>query len=134
MNRSDQPPNENRPLLRWVLFCSGAISVALAVLGIFLPILPTVPFLLLALACFSRSSERFYTWLLEHNHLGPLLRPYLQEQRIPRAVKLKAIALLWLSIGLSVHFLLEALWLKALLLVIALAVTIYLLHMPEEES
>ena len=117
--------------LRWLLLGAGLVAVVLAVVGIFLPVVPTVPFLLLAAGCFARSSERFYTWLLEHNHLGPIVRPYLQGEGIPRKNKLRAIILIWFSIGLSVLFLLEIFWVKGLLLTIATAVTLYLIRLPE---
>ena len=118
------------PVLRWILLIAGFIAIALAIIGIFLPVLPTVPFLLLALGCFARSSEHFYAWLLDHTHLGPLIRPYLQRSGIPRATKLKVIALLWISIIISVLFFLETPWTRACLLVIALGVTLYLLYLP----
>lgn len=57
-------------ILRDVLISSGWISIEGGVVGIFLPLVPTVPFLLLAVACFARSSERFHPWLVEHKHLG----------------------------------------------------------------
>ena len=126
-------PKQLNPVLRWILLISGFVFIALAIIGIFLPVLPTVPFLLLASGCFARSSERFYTWLLDHTHLGPLLRPYLRGCGIPRATKLKAIALIWASIAISVLFLLETLWVRVFLLVIALGVTIYLLYLPTAE-
>lgn len=129
----EQTPKQLSRLLRWVLLGIGCITIILAVIGIFLPILPTVPFLLLALACFARSSERFYAWLLDHNHLGPLIRPYLKEQGIARRTKLRAITLVWLSIGISILFLLNIFWIKAMLLIIAVAVTLYLLRLPEED-
>lgn len=102
--------------------------------GIFLPVLPTVPFFLLALACFARSSERFYTWLVEHAHFGPLIRPYLQGEGIPRKTRRKAIGLLWICIGVSVLIFIDVLWLKGLLLVIATGVTVYLLRLPTYQA
>ena len=113
---------------------TGFAAVALGVLGIFLPLLPTVPLLLLALACFARSSERFYSWLVNHARLGPLIQPYLDARGIPRASKYKVLALLWASIILSAALFVELAWVRALLLVIALAVTFYLVRLPELET
>ena len=121
-------------VLRWLLFACGWISVALALLGLFLPVLPTVPFLLLALACFSRSSDRFHTWLVEHEQLGPLVRPYLAGAGMPLKAKVKAILLVWASILLSTLFFVERLWLQILLPLIALGVTLYLLRLPTADG
>jgi len=118
------------PALRWTLLTSGFLATALGVLGIFLPILPTVPFLLLALACFARSSERFYDWLLEHAYFGPIVQPYINGCGMSRVSKVKAITLLWASIILSAFFLIELVWVQVLLLVIACTVTFYLLSLP----
>jgi len=118
------------PALRWTLLTAGFLATALGVLGIFLPVLPTVPFLLLALACFARSSERFYNWLLEHAHFGPIVQPYINGCGMSRGSKVKAITLLWASISLSAFFLIELAWVRVLLLVIACAVTFYLLSLP----
>ena len=118
------------PALRWTLLFSGFLATGLGVLGIFLPVLPTVPFLLLALACFARSSERFYIWLLDHAHFGPIIRPYINGQGMKRASKVKAIALVWASISLSAFYLVELDWVRWLLLLIACGVTLYLLKLP----
>ncbi len=120
--------------LRWILLVCGWISVALAILGLFLPVLPTVPFLLLALACFARSSGRFYVWLIEHEQLGPLVRPYLDGAGMPLKAKVKAILLVWASILLSTLFFVDRLWLQILLPLIALGVTLYLLRLPTAET
>lgn len=122
------------PILRWLIFACGWLSVALAILGLFLPVLPTVPFLLLALACFSRSSERFHSWLIEHEQLGPLVRPYLAGAGMPLKAKIKAILLVWASILLSTFFLIDRLWLQILLPLIALGVTLYLLRLPTADG
>lgn len=118
------------PALRWVLLISGLFATGLGVLGVFLPVLPTVPFLLLALACFARSSERFYNWLLDHAHLGPIVRPYIDGQGMTRASKAKAIALVWTSITLSALLLIENSWVQWSLWTVACGVTLYLLNLP----
>ena len=118
------------PALRWTLLFSGFLATGLGILGIFLPILPTVPFLLLALACFARSSERFYNWLLDHAHFGPIIRPYINGQGMAFASKVKAIALVWASISFSAFYLIELDWIRWLLLLISCGVTLYLLKLP----
>lgn len=116
--------------LRLLLILIGVASVALAILGMFLPLLPTVPLLLLAAACFARSSEKFHNWLLEHPQLGPIVRDFLGGQGIPLRAKVSAIAMTWASISISVLFLLTVLWVKVLLIGIGLCVSIYLLRLP----
>jgi len=118
------------PALRWTLLVSGFLATALGILGIFLPVLPTVPFLLLALACFARSSERFYHRLLDHAHFGPIIRPYIDGKGMTRASKVKAISLVWASISLSAFYLVEIDWVRWLLLLICCCVTLYLLKLP----
>jgi len=86
--------------------------------------------LLLAAACFARSSEKFHNWLLEHPQLGPVVKSYLGGQGIPLRAKITAISLIWASITLSVMFLLSVFWVKTLLIGIGLCVTIYLLRLP----
>ena len=117
-------------LLRGVLLGCGFLCVALGTLGIFLPVLPTVPFLLLAAACFARSSERFHNWLLEHPHLGPILHAYLGGQGIPLRAKISALVLLWVSIPVSVFFFIPLLWIQVFLIGIGLAVSVHLLRLP----
>ena len=90
MMLNNPEPSDNHvksDLLRWILICCGWCCIAAGVVGIFVPLLPTVPFLLLAAACFARSSERFHSWLLEHSHLGPLVRDYLHQWRYTVAGK-----------------------------------------------
>jgi uncharacterized protein len=126
-------PNKNHvksAFLRWVLISCGWISIACGVIGIFLPIMPTVPFLLLAAACFAKSSERFHRWLMDHNHLGPLLHDYLKGAGIPLRAKLMALSMIWVSFPTSVVLFAEALWLKVLLIAAAVAVSSYLLSLP----
>lgn len=118
-------------LLRLVLLGSGLLAVGLGSVGIFVPLLPTVPFLLLAAACFARSSERFHNWLLEHPHLGPVLHGYLNGQGMSLRAKVSALILLWVSIPASVFFFIDPLWVQILVIGIGLGVTIHLVRLPQ---
>lgn len=122
------------PLVRILLAAVGLLSTALGIAGIFLPVLPTVPLLLLAAACFARSSERFHNWLLDHPHLGPMIRDYLEGQGIPLRSKIVAIGTIWISISVSTLFFIPLFWIKVFLIAIGLCVTIYLLRLPLRES
>ncbi len=132
MSSKSDRMTDNR-ILRLVLISVGVGSTVLAVIGIFVPLLPTVPLLLLAAACFARSSERFHRWLLEHPQLGPMVRDYLAGQGIPLRAKVTAIAMIWASISVSALFLIPLFWVKVFLIAIGLCVTIYLLRLPLAE-
>lgn len=121
-------------LWRGLLLAAGVLSLALGVLGIFLPLLPTVPFLLLAAACFARSSERIHHWLINHVHLGPMIAGFLDGRGIPRKAKVRAITLVWLTIPPSALWLVSHPWLKGLLFAIALAITLYLWRLSERRE
>ena len=120
-------PETRHAWLRWLLLGIGWLSVALGVLGIFLPVLPTTPFLLLAAACFVRSSRRVYVWLVTHPRLGPWIRDYLDGQGIPLKAKVYAIGLMWASILLSCY-LVPLLPARLFMLTSAVLVTVYILR------
>ena len=113
-----------------LLVVLGWASVVLAVIGAFLPLLPTVPLLLLAAFCFARSSARCHRWLLDHPRLGPVVLAY-QGGKIPRRARTVALVLIWISIPLSA-WLAPLLWVRLLLLGIGLAISVYLLRLPAE--
>lgn len=122
-----EPEEIRRPWLRLLLVGVGCLSVALGVLGIFLPVLPTTPFLLLAAACFLRSSRRLYHWLVSHPRLGPWVSDYLEGQGIPLKGKVWAIGLMWASILLSCY-LVPLLYARLFMLTSAVLVTVYILR------
>ena len=133
MPQNNPGPGNNHvksALLRWILICCGWICIVAGVIGIFLPLVPTVPFLLLAVACFARSSERFHSWLVEHHYLGPLVRDYLNGTGIPLRAKRIAIGMIWVSLPASTFLFAQVLWLKVLLMTIAISITLYLLFLP----
>lgn len=118
---------------RYSLIVIGWISVVLGVLGIFLPVLPTTPFLLLAATCFVRSSPQFYQWLVAHPRLGKYIIYYLEGKGIPTRAKWIAIGMIWVTISLSALLVVPLLWVKVLMFVIAMGVSIYLLRQPTWE-
>jgi len=120
----------NNRLLRWLLIIIGLVSTGLGIIGIFVPLLPTTPFLLLAAACFARSSERFHSRLVNHNHLGPMIRGYLDGSGIPLRAKYTAITLVWLTLPPSALLLVPPVWAKLLLILLAISITWYLLRLP----
>lgn len=118
-------------MLRKPLFVAvGSVSLALGIAGIFLPLLPTTPFLLLASACYLRGSERMHRWLLGHGRLGAYIRQFEEGKGIPRRAKAVAIALLWVSIAHAVYMVAEATALRVFLVLLACGVTAYLLRLP----
>ncbi|WP_313593268.1 YbaN family protein [Agrobacterium cavarae] len=83
--------------MRIVYLCLGCLMVATGVVGAFLPVLPTTPFLLLALWCFSKSSPRLEAWLLNHPRFGKSLRNWREHGAIPRRAKIAAVSLMTMS-------------------------------------
>lgn len=113
--------------MRYLFLAIGFLCLACGLVGIFVPLLPTTPFLLLSAALFFRSSPRAYRWLLQHRYLGSYIRNFREEKAIPLRAKVVAISLLWLT-SLHACFLLLDHWaLKGAMLAIATGVTVYLL-------
>ena len=111
--------------MKTALIIIGCIALALGVLGLFLPLLPTTPFLLLASACFARGSDRMHRWLLNHGVFGAYLRSFEEGKGIPLRAKIVAISVLWVSMCVSIAIV-NHLALRILLVAIGLGVTIYL--------
>ena len=105
----------------------GFICVALGVLGIFLPVLPTTPFLLLAAWLFAKSSDKLYNKLLENKYVGSYIKNFREHRSTPMPTKIFAISMIWISIGISVVFAVKILWVKIVLVSIATIVTAYIL-------
>jgi uncharacterized membrane protein YbaN (DUF454 family) len=112
----------------------GLLFVGLGVLGIFLPVLPTTPLLLLALACFARSSERLHGWLLSHRAFGPLLKHWHETRSMPRSAKFAAVASIVGVGGISVLFFVEGIELKFAVAAILLIPIVIVLSIDSTES
>jgi uncharacterized membrane protein YbaN (DUF454 family) len=100
----------------------------LGIVGIVGPLFPTTPFLLLSAACFVRGSNRLYQWLMHHKIFGTYIRNYREHKAVPLKTKIFAISLLWLTILYSIIYIVDSIYLKILLLLIAIGVTVHILH------
>lgn len=116
-------------LRKWFLIIAGIITLMLGVFGVFIPLLPTTPFLLLAAACFFRSSDRLYSWLIHHKWFGNYIRHYREYKAITLHTKAVTLILLWSVIGYTAFGVIDTWWVRILLGVIALSVTIHILHL-----
>ncbi|GAB3700713.1 YbaN family protein [Corynebacterium nasicanis] len=122
-------------MLRPLLLLVGCLSLALGVLGVFLPLLPTTPFLLLSAFCFARSSQRLHTYLVNHRVLGEYINNY-NNHTMTRAHKTRTIVLLWISIALSAGYLAwSGYTIPALILpLIAAGVTLHIATLRREDG
>jgi len=111
---------------RRLLIGAGTLCTGLGVIGIFVPILPTTPFLLLAAACYMRSSERSYQWLINNRIFGAYIRNYIEGRGMPIRVKIFTILLLWLTIGLSITFGVQNIVVRIVLICLAIGVTVHI--------
>ena len=121
----DKKPRKK--IVKALYFLGGTISLSLGIIGIVLPILPTTPFLLLAAACYARSSQRVYNWLLNNRILGAYIRNYIEGRGMPIKVKIFTISLLWITILISAFFFIQIFWVRIVLIIIAIAVTTHII-------
>jgi len=112
----------------------GFLSLAIGIFGIVIPLLPTTPFLLLSAACFLKGSDRMYRWLMNHKLFGEYIRNFREKKAIPLRTKIIAVSLLWITILFSVLFIAESIYLRLLLIAIAIAVTVHILHFKTLKS
>lgn len=123
----------NSHLARWLYFGAGLTALLLGIIGAVLPLLPTTPFILLAAACFARSSERFHNKLLANRIAGPIIREWCLHHSIPYRVKRWVYVLMALSFGSSI-LIVPAIWLKAMLVTIGVILAIFIWRIPVRDS
>ncbi len=112
---------------------AGFVAVGLGVAGLVLPVLPTTPFMLLAAACFARSSPRFHRWLLHHRTFGPIVSEWERHRAIPWRTKLWAIALMSTTLAVSIVFFVRPPGLKAALALFGVGLAIWLCRVPSRD-
>lgn len=122
-----------KALKRYLLISLGWLSVILGSIGAVLPILPTTPFLILALACFSKSSHRFHRMLLNNKWFGPVLTEWEKNKTISRQVKLRSMALVIISFSISIIILSGRTELQLTLVVLGLVALAVIYQLKESE-
>jgi uncharacterized membrane protein YbaN (DUF454 family) len=123
--------NEHQKIVRILLFIAGTISLVLGTIFIVVPLLPTTPLLLLALACYCRSSKRMTKWVLNNKYFGNYIRRYREGKGIPIKTKIIAITALWITISYSAFFVVNQWWIVQLILfAIAIAVSTHIIKLP----
>ena len=128
MNASEVEVARNR-LARLLWTAAGTLSLAVGVVGIILPVLPTTPFVLIAAACYLRGSKRMYDKLVKNRYFGGYLRDYMEGRGVSKRATVVSITSLWILILLSAVFATNDLIIRAVLIAVATAVTIHLLRL-----
>ena len=115
-------------VMRYLLALLGCFFLALGVVGAFLPVLPTTPFLLLSAALFMRSSERLYQWLVNHRLLGTYIRNFRENKAIPLRVKIISVSMVWITLLYCTFFVAYVWWMRVMFIAIAAGVSVHILH------
>ena len=121
-------------ILNKLLVYSGTFFLVIGIIGIFIPILPTTPFLLLAAVCYARGSKKFYNWLINNKWLGEYIKNYREGKGIPINVKILTIAFLWITILFSTFIIISNYLIQIILLTIAIVVTIHILTIKTKKK
>lgn len=128
----DDVPELNGPT-RWLLLAAGWLALFLALVGVVLPLLPTTPFVLVAAACFARSSPRLHQRLLANRVFGPLIVDWSEHRAVPLRAKLLAVSMIAITGALTIGFVLETTWQRVLVGTTLATVSIWLISRPTAE-
>lgn len=113
--------------MKYLYIAFGSLSLALGIIGIFVPLLPTTPFLLLSAALYFKGSPTLYQWLIHQKQLGPYIQNFRIHKAIPLRAKIISIMLIWSTILYGIFWIAPNLWIKILLFGIATATTWHIL-------
>jgi uncharacterized membrane protein YbaN (DUF454 family) len=119
--------------MRALYWGAGTFFVGLGILGLFLPVLPATPFMLLAAACYARASRRFYLWLVHHRVFGPTVQEWRRHRSIPYRTKLWAIGLMSATLASSIWFFVRPASLQIALALFGVAMGIWLYRVPSRD-
>ena len=132
--RNDAVKEHSSPFVRGLLLVVGVLSLAVGVVGIFLPLLPTAPLVILAAACFARAYRPFHDWLLANRWLGPMLREWHEHRSVPYRAKVLGLVAMLLGFGGSIVLFVRPAWVQFLCAVVALALAVLLYRIPSRDA
>lgn len=119
--------NSTVQMKKYILITVGSVVLALGIVGIFLPLLPTTPFLLLAASCYFNSSPRLYEWLLSRKRLGGYIRNFRENRAIPLHAKIISVSLVWMTLLYCAVFVVSHIALRLLFVLLATGITVHIL-------
>ena len=117
-------------MIKYILIVLGSIFLGLGFIGVLVPGLPTTPFLLLAAGCYIKSSDRLYTWLLEHKLFGKYIRDFRETRSIPLRIKIVSLIMMWIMIALSVVVFIKVLPVRIIIAILGVIGSIVILSIP----
>lgn len=117
-------------MIKYILILLGSIFLGLGFIGIIVPGLPTTPFVLLAAGCYVRSSDRLYSWLLNHKLLGKYVRDFRETRSIPLRIKIISLIVMWIMIGLSIAVFIKIIPVRIIIALLGVIGSIVILSIP----
>jgi len=133
-DHKNQPSKGKRKKGLWNFWnLAGSFFVGVGIVGIFLPLLPTVPLLIIAAFCYWRGSPKFYNWLINLGAVGKLIKDFREGKGLPAKAKFHAILYMWISMGISITFFVSNMALKMTVVLVGIGVTVYILRIKTSD-
>ena len=120
-------------MMRGIYIVVGTIALVIGAIGLFLPVIPTTPLVILAAACYYRGSERLHAWILRSRWFGGTIKNYQAGRGLTRDTKVRAISMMWAMILISAWFFVSNLFVRVAMIGVAIGVTVYLVRLPTLE-
>ncbi len=121
-------------MMRGVYIVVGTIALVIGAIGLFLPVIPTTPLVILAAACYYRGSDRLHNWILSSRWFGETVKNYQEGRGLTRDTKVRAISMMWAMILISAWFFVSNLFVRVAIICVAIGVTVYLVRLPTLEK
>lgn len=132
----EEPANHSisQKMMRGAYIIIGTISLLIGAIGLFLPVIPTTPLIILAAACYYRGSDRLHTWILSSRWFGDTIKNYQEGRGLTRDTKVRAISMMWVMMLVSAWFFVSSLFVRVAIICVGIGVTVYLVRLPTLEK